>query len=316
MALSMRARRTAVGSLLVAAVAVTAPALAAPNKGFTVDVDGVAVAGTNASFTVTFEAPAKQQLGSAQLTVPEGFTINSVTADTPTPPTVVGGVVTLNGLEIAQGGSEDVTVNVSVPCTSDDIGWEATAKQANEYNGSGNDLQLNVGGSTLETAITGVCAPCPEDQVCDASLANGNKAFKVTGLPNAAQPDAGQLTLAFGTDLQIDCAGYTEVMTGTALFNVTGDRTKTATLIVPKRELPRTALQLCFGAPEQFPGSVAQGTYDWDGDGTAEPVYVGLLPDCSATVTTRCVFNRDKLKPSGDGIIEALLPAGDPGMRG
>ncbi len=40
MALSMRARRTAVGSFLVAAVAVAAPALAAPNKGYTVDIDG------------------------------------------------------------------------------------------------------------------------------------------------------------------------------------------------------------------------------------------------------------------------------------
>ncbi|HYI19932.1 MAG TPA: hypothetical protein VD836_14555 [Solirubrobacteraceae bacterium] len=293
-----------------------APAIGAPNKGYTVDVDGVAVAGTNASFTVTFDAPAKQSLGSAQLTVPEGFTVVSVAADAPASTVVSGGTVTLNGLEIAAGGSEDVTVNVAVPCTGSDATWESSAKQANEYNGTGNNLQLDTSGSSLTTAITGVCAPCPEDEICDASLPNGNKSFKVTGLPNAAA-DEGVLTLALGSSLQIDCAGYQETMTATALFNVTGDREKIATLTVPKREMPKSSpLQLCFGAPDPFPGSVPQGSYDWDGNGTDEPVYVGLLPDCSATVTTRCVFNRDRLKPSGDGIIEARLPAGDPGMRG
>ena len=54
------------------------------------------------------------------------------------------------------------------------------------------------------------------------------------------------------------------------------------------------------------------GTFDWDGDGVDEPVYKGLLPDCDAPP---CVSKRKKTN-AGDGVIEARLPAGDPGMRG
>ena len=166
--------------------------------------------------------------------------------------------------------------------------------------------------------------PCLEDQECTATASTGRSELTVTGLPNA-NPDAGLLTLTFDAGLALDCDGYDELTFGTAVFDVTAERTKTATLEVDKREmaaLPNNGasfLNLCFGAPEPFTTKSgaqagAAGTFDWDGDGTATPVYRGLLPDCGVAAPP-CVTKRHK-NGSGDGVIEALLPAGDPAMRG
>jgi hypothetical protein len=167
-------------------------------------------------------------------------------------------------------------------------------------------------------------AVCVEDVVCTAEASTGRSDLLVTGLPNG-NPDAGLLTLSFDAGLALDCAGYDELTGGTGLFGVTGGRTKTARLQVDKREmatLPNNGasfLELCFGAPDPFttksgvPAGVA-GSFDWDGNGSLEPVYRGLLPDCGSAGAP-CVSKRQKTG-SGDGVIEALLPAGDPAMRG
>lgn len=167
-------------------------------------------------------------------------------------------------------------------------------------------------------------AVCVEDLVCAAEASTGRSELLVTGLPNG-NADAGLLTLSFGAGLALDCVGYEELTGGTALFGVTGGRTKTARLQVDKREmtaLPNNGasfLELCFGAPDPFttksgvPAAVV-GDFDWDGDGAVEPVYRGLLADCGV-VAAPCVSKRQKVG-SGDGVIEALLPAGDPAMRG
>jgi hypothetical protein len=165
---------------------------------------------------------------------------------------------------------------------------------------------------------------CVEDVECSAQAATGRSDLTVTGLPNG-NPDAGLLTLSFNAGVALDCDGYTELTAGTALFEVTGGRTKTATLEVDKRDMASVPnngasfLQLCVGAPQPFTTSSggaagAAGTFDWDGDGVAEPVYRGLLPDCGV-VAPPCVSKRQKTG-SGDGVIQALLPAGDPAMRG
>jgi hypothetical protein len=165
---------------------------------------------------------------------------------------------------------------------------------------------------------------CVEDVVCTAEASTGRSDLLVTGLPNG-NPDAGRLTLSFGAGIALDCDGYDELTGGTALFGVTGGRTKTARLQVDKREmaaLPNNGasfLELCFGSPDPFTtksgvAAPVAGSFDWDGDGVLEPVYRGLLPDCGPAGAT-CVSKRQKTG-SGDGVIEALLPAGDPAMRG
>jgi hypothetical protein len=165
---------------------------------------------------------------------------------------------------------------------------------------------------------------CLEDVECSAQASTGRSDLTVTGLPNG-NPDAGLLTLSFNAGVALDCAGYTELTVGTAVFDVTGGRTKTATLEVDKREMAAipnngaSFLELCLGAPEPFTtksgaSAGAAGTFDWDGDGVATPVYRGLLPNCGV-VAPPCVSKRQKTG-SGDGVIQALLPAGDPAMRG
>ena len=321
MALSSRARRTAVGAFLVAAVAVTAPAIGAPNKGFTVDIDqapidGAATRGLVATFEVDLNAPAKQELGAARVTAPADFVITAVSAAAPAAASFSDNVATFNDLEIPAGGAETVTITAEVPCGGTATAWTVGAKQSNQYNGDpGNDLQLNATASDLQTALTGVCKPCPPAG-CTEEGASGNSKFTVKGGAGSTEDN---LVLAFGTTLQIDCSslGHQSVMSGTALFDV-GERTKTASLVVPKRSVPGgdvDNLDLCFGSPTTFEGAALTTQYDWDGNGALDTVYVGLLPDCTSAEDSTCVFNRDRVARN-DGIIEARLPAGDPGMRG
>ena len=316
MALSVRARRTAMGGLLLAAVAASAPALAAPNKGFTVDIDDTAVRGLTATFTVKLNAPAKQELGAARVTAPAGFNITAASAAAPATNSFSGNVATFNDLEIPSGGTETVTVTADVPCDGTASTWSVNAKQSNQYNGDpGNDLQLNASGSDLVTALTGVCKPCPPSGCTEESTSGSNK-LTVRGGAGSTEDN---LILAFGTTLQIDCSslGHQSVMSDTALFDI-GERTKTASLVVPKKSVPGgdvANLDLCFGSPVPFEGAQLTTQYDWDGNGTLDTVHVGLLPDCADAADTTCVYNRDRVARN-DGIIEARLPAGDPGMRG
>ena len=327
MALSKRARRTTVGAFLIAAVAAAAPALGAPNKGFTVDVDNVAapdadsVRGLAATFAVKLNAPAKQELGAARVTAPAGFVITAASAAAPATSSYSGNVAIFNDLEIPSGGSETVRVTAQVPCGGVASTWNVDAKQSNQYNGDpGNDLQLNASGSDLATALTGVCKPCPLTG-CEQPGSSGNSKLTIKGASGAAGDN---LVLAFGTELDIDCSllGHDAVMNETALFDV-GTRAKTASLVVAKADLPTggyEALELCFGSPKPFEGQDLrlESSYDWNGDGVValtEKLYVGLLPDCADAADLTCVSLRDR-GPRNSGIIEARLPAGDPGMRG
>jgi len=166
--------------------------------------------------------------------------------------------------------------------------------------------------------------PCLEDQECSATASTERSELTVTGLPNG-NPDAGLLTLSFDAGLALNCPEFKQLTVGTALFEVTGGRTKTATLEIDKHDMAAVPnngasfLELCLGSPKQFVTksgvlAVQVGTFDWNGDGTPEPVYRGVLPDCGV-VAPPCVSKRQKTG-SGDGVIQALLPAGDPAMRG
>jgi len=162
---------------------------------------------------------------------------------------------------------------------------------------------------------------CVEDVPCTGTATTGRSELTLTGEPNA-NIDVGILRLSYGAGLAIDCAGYQEVTVGTAVFDVTGGRTKTAVLEIDKRDMQTVPnngasfLQICFASPHAFPTrtgtAVVDGSFDWNGDGVPEPVYEGLLPDCGAPP---CISKRQK-NGQGDGVVTVLLPAGDPGMRG
>jgi hypothetical protein len=176
--------------------------------------------------------------------------------------------------------------------------------------------------------IDTVAAFCAEDVSCSSATGVGLTTAAVTALSTAAIADAGFLTMSFNAGPSIDCAGYDEVSADTALVDFSSpNRTKQATLTFDKKLMALTPnngasfLEFCFGSPAPFPTkagglSAQQGSFDWNGDGTAEPLYAGLLPDCGAAAPP-CVTARKKVG-AGDGQISALIPAGlgDPAMRG
>jgi hypothetical protein len=181
--------------------------------------------------------------------------------------------------------------------------------------------------TSLPFQIDNAVSPCTEDLLCKGSASTARTGLTVTAFPDPANLDAGFLATSFNAGLTIDCANYTELSPDTGLVSFTAEtRTKTATLTIDKKLMTASTnngasfVDMCFGAPQPFTtkaGTPAtqQGTFDWDKDGIPDPVYVGLLPDCGATLP--CVSKRNKTG-SGDGVIEAQLPAGlvDPAMRG
>ena len=182
--------------------------------------------------------------------------------------------------------------------------------------------------SSTTFRVDTVAAFCADDVSCARSTSIGTTKLDVTALTAGASADAGFLTLSFNAGPNIDCAGYEEISADTALVDFSSpNRTKHATLTFDKKAMALTPnngasfLELCFGSPQPFPTkaggvSVQQGSFDWDGNGTAEPLYAGLLPDCGANAPP-CVTSRKKVG-AGDGVIGAVMPAGlgDPAMRG
>ena len=306
------------------------PALAAPSKGYEVKVGGgTAVVGQTVAFTVTFFVPTtqQQQLGSADLTVPQAFDLltAAIVAPGTRTATVSGDTVQLRNLALQPGDTLTVQVSASVPCRAEndppvDGTWSVLGKQANDFNGAPGNALLNSGASVLNTPVSGFCTECPAGAPCEpASVKTGNSLLKVQGL-TGEQP--GQVTLALGAGPQIDCTGYREVVSQATLFNVTGQRDKTLTAEVPSKDFPKgglNGLEVCLGVPDTSfkakGGALApqQGTFDFNGDGIAEPLYVGLLPDCAADTPSPCVDGRTR--GDGTGVIQAQLPEGDPAAR-
>jgi hypothetical protein len=176
--------------------------------------------------------------------------------------------------------------------------------------------------------IDTIAAFCAEDVSCSRATSTARTTVGATAFAAAGSADSGFLTMSFNTGPALDCAGYQEVSPDTALVAFTSEnRAKTATLTIDKKQMATipnngaSFLQFCFGSPAPFTTkagipSATQGSYDWDGDGDAEPVYAGLLPDCGGGAGP-CVTTRKKVG-AGDGLIEARIPAGlgDPAMRG
>jgi hypothetical protein len=139
----------------------TAPAGAA-TKPFTMVVSpGSVPAGQSATFSATLtNQTGQQQLGSADITVPSGFTGVSVADPAgPATATATGNVVHLRNASLQPGSSIAVSVTATAPCAGGTFTWAVVAKQANDFNGPpGNDVTLNAQGSSVTTTVAGGCA--------------------------------------------------------------------------------------------------------------------------------------------------------------
>jgi hypothetical protein len=160
---------------LFATLVLAAPAAAVPSKPYSVAFSatpvppGVSIPGampagmTIANFTVTLRNDTRtQELGSANVTPPAGFTI----VPTPSTPSVdrgnliaplADGTQQLRNLNLAPGESVTLTLDLRLPCPSGSYAWTMSAKQSNDYNGTGNDL-TNPSPSARTNVVSGACA--------------------------------------------------------------------------------------------------------------------------------------------------------------
>jgi hypothetical protein len=176
---SLSRHRTAwLGALVaVAALAVPSGAVAA-TKPFSLVVSPSSVpAGTVASMSLTLTNRTSQQmLGSADVTVPTGLTVQSVSIPAPAGASVSGSTIRLRNLSVPPGASATATAQVAVPCAAaGTLTWGIVAKQANDFNGTpGNNLTLDPSTSSVTTTVSGACslrfAAQPQDARVDEHI--------------------------------------------------------------------------------------------------------------------------------------------------
>jgi hypothetical protein len=115
-------------------------------------------AASKISLTIVNESN-QARLGSANVTAPAGLTVTASSSSVGTNPNpVVGGsVIQLRNLDLAPRASVIVSISARVECASNHASyvWGFAVKQANDFNGTGNDL-AKVGALTANT-VTGTC---------------------------------------------------------------------------------------------------------------------------------------------------------------
>ena len=96
------------------------------------------------------------QLGSANVSQPLGVKVTSAAIGN-TPVVVSGGVIQLRNLGLAPGAQVMVSVSAEVECGPNHASyvWPIAAKQANDFNGTGND---NVQNGSLTNTVVGTCS--------------------------------------------------------------------------------------------------------------------------------------------------------------
>jgi len=133
-----------------------------------------------------------------------------------------------------------------------------------------------------------------------ASCASGTVTHGSTSASELASAGAdGDLLSLYVAVEPLDCPGYAET-SAVVTFDVTGNRTKSVTITIPKAGLKAPALRVCFASPNAFV------------DRTGATVNLGLLPDCGVSVAP-CVSSVKVVKTNIVATFDA--PAGDPKGR-
>jgi hypothetical protein len=211
MHLSARTRRGRAGVLLVLGALVATLALAAglgtaatTAKPYSATVSPTSVGrGSTTTFLFTVTNLTNQGLGSANVTVPSGWTLVSVGTQTTSPgrnwktPTISGSTVQLraqsNGDRLLTGESVSVQITATAPCSGGGTTWGVVVKQSNNFNGSGNDFYLSSAPPT--TALVGSCHLAFNPGATDPSKAGDGLGIEVELQDGANQPLADSTTM-------------------------------------------------------------------------------------------------------------------------
>ena len=321
------------GVAMLAAPAAGQTSCAPPSgKCFAVAVSpssSTAGASTSFVFTITNEA-STQQLGSVQVSAPAGFAITGASVASGTASFTSSSALFQNlSLAPAPAPSSTITLTVSatVPCGSGSYQWGIEAKQSNDFNGTGNDFQLdpNSAGnlSGTFTGSTGSCTsqPCPPNASCSASASSATTSGIATTVGPLPQGDSIVTGMeSINSNFNYQCPTYTAVadVFTFAVFDANGVSQSiplTVTVRIDKSLVSSSghpgasSWQICYASTTPFtavPGTSQQNVTI----GGIPGYFTGLLPDCSGNQGTPCVQSQNK-NNAGD-VIVTFLASGDP----
>jgi hypothetical protein len=278
-------------------------------------------AGASTSFTLTVKNEASpQQLGSVQISAPAGFAITSAPGAT----SFTSSSALFTNLSLAPGSTVTLTVTATVPCGSGSYQWGIAAKQSNDFNGSGNNFQLDPNSAGhLSGTFTGSCTfqPCPPSAPCSASASSATTSATVT--TSAPLPPGDSIVTGMesvNSSFNYNCPTYTAVadVFSFAVFDANGVPQSiplTVTVRIDKSLVGSSghsgasSWQICYGSTTPFtalPGTSQQNVTIGGNPG----YFTGLLPDCSSSQGAPCVQSRNK-NNAGD-VIVTFLAFGDP----
>jgi hypothetical protein len=187
---------------------------------------GSVPAGDSTEYLVTVANKATTQtLGSVQLTAPSGFTVTGASGGTASHTST--SALFLN-LSLSPGTSATLRVDATAPCGSVTSAWGIQAKQSNQFNGSGNDFQLDPA-SSLSATVTGTCRLAFSGGGQPASTAAGqpiSSGFDSSGSPVAVEvlDGSGQLLTSStaAVTLAIGSNPGSGTLSGTTMVNASG----------------------------------------------------------------------------------------------
>jgi hypothetical protein len=228
-------------------------------------------------------------------------------------------------LSLAPGAQTMLTVSATVPCNSGTYQWQIAAKQANNFNGSGNNFTLEPGSAgNLSGTFMGSCTqspPCPSKTSCSASASSATTGDSVTVTTSAPVP-TGDVVVAgidgAGSGVSYSCPTYTSSpdVFSFAVFDANGVAQPIALTVTVRIDKSVVAAsghpgasswQICYASTTPFtalpppspPVTIGGVVYQ-----------TGLLPDCPSPLGQPCVQSRNK-NNAGDEIV-TFSAFGDP----
>jgi hypothetical protein len=291
-------------------------------------------ADTSISFMFTIKNEASpQQLGAVRISAPTDFMITGafVASGASGTASFTSSSALFQDLSLASGASTTLTVSATVPCGSGSYQWGIEAKQSNQFNGTGNDFQLdpnsagNLSG-TLAGSGSGSCIsqPCPSGP-CSVTASSSTTSGTVMTSSPLPQGDF-IVTEMEGASSSFDfsCGGIYTPLSDVfffAVFNSAGVLQSiplTGTLRIDKSLVNSSghpgasSWEICYASTVKFnalPGTSQQNVTI----GGTSGYFTGLLPDCPNTnpqQSAPCVQTRNK-NNAGD-VIVTFLASGDP----
>lgn len=296
---SLGVRCTRFAGVVVLLTLAVAPPASAANKPYSLVISPATVTGgTTVTMTATFtNETAHQRLGAANLMPPTHFQVTSASVPPPgtarlasscTVGTLIGPCVQLRNLALPPGQSVTVTMSVNTSAATcgspTSYTWSVQAKQANNFNGVGNDLDLDANRSSLTTTVSCTAtSTCPRGGSCSISLSTSTSTLEVTAGPSN---EAGTLTAAAESSQQLVCSvpGTTRAYIARdpnmySVFESTSTRAKAITYTI--KNVSPNGVEFCFGAPYPFetlgdqpapPGTLPDGSHG----------FIGLLERCES----------------------------------